>query len=307
MAGRKNRVEAKRGWPAFCLAALLALVASVAHSQTADDLYRQGRFADAAAAYRQQFTEDPRSADALAGLGRSLLALRRPGEAAAVLVRALQMRPSEDAWKQALARAYLDAGNGAAAQDIIDALFAAAPHDPEVLFLLGESMYRSGFYERAAQSLQEALALHPDRPAARSFYAVALAKSGHLSEAEAACKAILANRDAPPDLDVLLTYVQILDEARRLPEARPYAEEAVRRQPDNPIARYWEARLLFEAGQLDSAAKEAEQSVALSPDLPFARNLLIQIYRTMGREQDALRQAEWLRDYNNRQATRGAR
>jgi hypothetical protein len=56
---------------------------------------------------------------------------------------------------------------------------------------------------------------------------------------------------------------------------------------------------------LEAAAKEAEQSIALSPNLPFARNLLLQIYRKMGRQEDAERQAAWLREYDERLSTRG--
>jgi hypothetical protein len=39
--------------------------------------------------------------------------------------------------------------------------------------------------------------------------------------------------------------------------------------------------------------------------LPFARNLLLQIYRKMGRQEDAERQAAWLREYDERLSTRG--
>jgi tetratricopeptide (TPR) repeat protein len=284
---------------------LLMLLAAEASGQTPDQLYRQGKYAEAASAYRQLIDGDPNSADALAGLGRSLLRLHRAGEAVAYLSKAVQLKPADVEMKQALARSYLDTGNAAGAQSLTEFLDESDPHNAETLFLLGESMYRSGFYERAAQALKESLALQADNPAAKNFYAVSLAKSGHLAEAEAACKQLLQDRTKPSDLDVLLTYVQVLDEDGRIAEAQPYAEAAVREQPDNPIARYWQARLLFQSGRLEGAAKEAERSIALSPNLPFARNLLLQIYRKMGRQEDAQRQAEWLRDYNDRLVTRG--
>ena len=297
---RKSRI----GWPLVWLSALTLLPAPVAVGQTADELYREGKYVEATAIYRQQIGQNPASADALAGLGRCLLSLHRPGEAAAYLSRAVQLRPADAGTKQALARAYLDAGQTGAAQDLIESLYQSDQHDAETLFLMGESMYRSGFYERAAQAFRDAL-LRRDDPAARNLYAVALAKSGHLGEAERVCKELLDNRANSPDLDVLLTYVQILDENGRIAEAQPYAETAVREQPDHPIAHYWKARLLLQAARLAEAAKEAERSIALSPELPFARNLLLQIYRRMGRQEDAQRQADWLRSYDDRQAKRG--
>ena len=291
--------------PGRWLAALMILLATEASGQTADELYRQGKYAEAASAYRQRINGDPNSADALAGLGRCLLRLHRAGEAVAYLSKAVQLKPADAGMKQALARSYLDAGNAGGAQNLIEFLYESDPHNAETLFLLGESMYRSGFYERAAQALKESLALQADNPAAKNFYAVSLAKSGHLAEAEAACKQLLEDRTKPLDLDVLLTYVQLLDEDGRIAEAQPYAERAVREQSDNPISHYWQARLLFQADRLEGAAKEAEQSVALSPSLPFARNLLLQIYRKLGRQEDAERRAEWLREYNDRLVTRG--
>lgn len=284
---------------------LLMLLAAEASGQTADQLYSQGKYAEAASAYRQLIDNSPDSADALAGLGRSLLRLHRADEAAAYLSKAVRLKPADVEMKQALARSYLDTGNAGGAQSLIEFLYESDPHNAETLFLLGELMYRGGFYERAAQALGESLALHPDNPTARNFYAVSLAKSGHLAEAEAACKQLLEDHAKPADLDVLLTYVQALDEGGRVAEAQPYAEAAVREQPDNPIARYWQARLLFRSGRLEAAAKEAEQSIDLSPNLPFARNLLLEIYRKMGRQEDAERQAAWLREYNDRLATRG--
>jgi hypothetical protein len=60
--------------------------------------------------------------------------------------------------------------------------------------------------------------------------------------------------------------------------------------------------LLAGSGHPDEAIKEAEFSVSLAPGLPFARTLLLELYRKTGREQDAQRQIEWLRNFNDRAA-----
>jgi tetratricopeptide (TPR) repeat protein len=104
---------------------------------------------------------------------------------------------------------------------------------------------------------------------------------------------------------VALTYVELLDEAGRLREALPYVDKVLHELPRDPIAHFWKARLLLQSGRLADAAKEAEQSVTLAPGLPFGRNLLMQIYRRQSRMEEAQRQADWLREYNDRLAARG--
>ncbi len=136
----------------------------------------------------------------------------------------------------------------------------------------------------------------PPRPCTPSLWR----KWGAPREAEAACQRLLAKPPADWDLDVSLTYVEILDETHRPSDAMTYVDKVLQSLPQNPIALFWKARLLLQSGRLEEAAKQAEQSVSFAPGLPLARNLLVQIYRRQGRTEDAQRQADWLREYNDR-------
>ena len=266
-------------------------------------LHKTGQLADEASAYQAAVKANPDSADAWAGLGRTLLLLRRPGDAVLCLNKALSLAPGDTGIRSSLARSYLDAGDAGAAIALLEPLGGTGPRDPDVARLLGEAMYRSGYYARALQLL-ERVADRPD-PRVAGMRAVSLAKTGRIAEAEAACKRLLDQPAPQLDLDVVLTYVEILDNTGRATQAVAYADSAIKDQPGNPIAHLWKARLLWHLGQTADAALEAEQSVSLSPELPFARNLLLQIYRKQGRVEEARRQADWLREYNDRLASRG--
>ena len=278
---------------------VLFLFLMQAGSTDAARMYGEGRYADAAAAYRELTRSDPTSADAWAGLGKSLLKLRNPA-AFPALDRALQLKPGDPALERTIARSYMEAGNVSGAVALLEPLTDKDPKDSEALSLLGEAMYRGGFYQRAAQLLGQSLTLHADNPTAQAMYAVSLAKVGRTGDAEAACQRLLAKPPADWDLDVSLTYVEILDETHRPSDAMTYVDKVLQSLPQNPIALFWKARLLLQSGRLEEAAKQAEQSVSFAPGLPLARNLLVQIYRRQGRTEDAQRQADWLREYNDR-------
>jgi tetratricopeptide (TPR) repeat protein len=285
-------------------ALLLVVLLMQAGSADAVRLYQEGKYAEAAAAYRELVRKDPGSADAWAGLGRSLLQLRNP-DAIPTLGRALQLKPGDPDLERTLAYTYMQTGNMPAAVALLEPLAEKSPKDAEALYLLGEAMYRGGFFQRALELLGQSLALHPDRPKAENMRAVSLAKVGRTAEAEVACRRLLEKPPAGWDLDVALTYVEILDEAGRLTEAVPYVDKVLHEQPRDPIAHFWKARLLLQSGRLSDAATEAEQSVTLAPGLPFGRNLLLQIYRKQNRMGDAQRQADWLREYSDRRTERG--
>ena len=271
----------------------------------ADQLYREGKFAEAASAYQSLINANPTSSEAWGGMGKSLLEMHNSKQAIPYLSKALQLKPDRDETRVALARALLEAGNNGAAIGLLEPLHEKQPGNAQLLRLLSEGFYRGGYYRKTLQLANELIAIHADDQAARNFRAVSLAKVGQSAQAEVACKRLMDEHRDSLDLDVALTYVEILYESGRISAAMPYVDKVVEQQPRHPMARYWKARLLLHAGRSEEAAREAELSVSLAPGIPFARNLLLEIYRKTGRTQDAQRQVEWLREYNDRLAGRG--
>ncbi len=278
---------------------LLLLVAQAGQDDGAR-LYQAGNFAGAASAYQETLKAHPDSADAWAGLGRTLQRLGHSRDAVLCLRKALQLKPADTAIESTLARTYLEVGDIGEAIALLEPLTSKDPGNLEFRRLLGEVMYRGGYYAHAAQLLQAGDATgDPEDRRLAGMYAVSLAKTGRSTEAVAACKRLLDPPASPLDLDVVLTYVELLDDAGRPAEALTYADRAVKDQPSNPATHLWKARLLWHSGQTADAAREAEQSISLAPTLPFARSLLLQIDRKLGRAEDAQRQADWLREYND--------
>jgi protein O-GlcNAc transferase len=277
----------------------LLLLFAQARQDDAARFYQAGNFAAAASAYQETLKAHPDSADAWAGLGRTLQRLGHSRDAVLCLRKALQLKPGDTAIESVLARTYLEVGDISEAIALLEPLTRKNPDNPEFRRLLGEVMYRGGYYAHAAQLLEPTTNANPDDRRISGMYAVSLAKTGRSAEGAAACKRLLDPPSSPLDLDVVLTYVELLDDAGRFSEALTYADRAVNDQPSNPAAHLWRARLLWHAGQTAEAAREAEDSVSLAPSLPFARSLLLQIYRKLGRVEDAQRQADWLRRYND--------
>jgi tetratricopeptide (TPR) repeat protein len=277
---------------------ILLFVWLAADTSAADQLFRAGRLADAVAAYRQVLASDPGSFEALAGAGRSLLLLNNPREAGPLLERAYRLKPDSGEIQLALAQAVVDVGNAGAATGLLESLVEKEPSNVQALRLLGEVLYRQGYFRNALTQLDTLAALHGDDVQARNFRAVSLAKVGELREAEAACKGLMDARPDALDMDVALTWVEILYDGGRYEAAIPYVDKLAAQQPDNPMAPLWKARLLLREGHLEQAAKQGELSISLAPALPLGHNVLLGIYRKAGRAQDAETQAQWMRAYN---------
>jgi hypothetical protein len=62
--------------------------------------------------------------------------------------------------------------------------------------------------------------------------------------------------------------------------------------------------VLLQLDRPEDAARDAEYAIRLLPNLPNTHNLLLQIYRRLGRHEDAAREAAWLRQADARGTAR---
>ena len=136
---------------------LFFLLPTVA-DDVAGQLYREGKFPEAASAYQSLIRANPGSAEAWAGLGKSLLQMHNSKEAIPYLSRALQLKPEEDETKLTLARALLEVGNTGAAVGLLEPLYEKQPGNALVLRLFSEGLYRGGFYQKTLQLVDELIA-----------------------------------------------------------------------------------------------------------------------------------------------------
>jgi predicted Zn-dependent protease len=149
------------------------------------------------------------------------------------------------------------------------------------------------------------VALEPQHRQARALLAVSRMKTGDVDAGEQEARQLLASQPPLNDVDLTITFAEILYERGSLDEALVLVEEAVRFAPKHPIPELWRARLLLRLERIEDAVAAAERSVQLSPELPFAHDLLVRLYRLQGRDKEARREADSLREFEQRK-TKGA-
>jgi len=295
--------------PAWLTVALcLALVAIVSAQSDAGAIaaarakFDQAKYAEAEQAFRELLRTSPQSQPAMVGLGETLIALHRPGDAVAYLQRAINSDPSDAAAMRGLAHALVDLNDFSRAEGLLTRITETTPGDSEAWFLFGQLLYQSGYYGGANEHLEHALRLAPRaRWAMRAeiYRAVCLQKLS-APDAEAALRRVSTKAAAQHDPDLELTIAELLYETGRNDEALARVDAALASDPSLVIGHFWRARILLRLGRLGDAAVAAEQSVRLLPQLPLGHNLLVRIYQMQGRAHDADEQAQWLRDFQQR-------
>ncbi len=185
---------------------------------------------------------------------------------------------------------------------------AAPPgSDARALFLNGQLQFQNENYTGALKELERALKSAPDSEWATKAQinrAICLEKLGRTQDAEAAMKALSGNPVARTDVDLQLSYAELLSDTGRADEAIQRIDFAIAAAPQAPMAHFWRAKVLLQLHRTDEAANAAEQAERLMPDLPFAHSLLVKIYELQGRTKEAAQQAQWLRDYQRRTESR---
>lgn len=144
-------------------------------------------------------------ADALAGQGRSLIALRRPAEALQPLERALEMRPGHPTALNARGVALDLLGRHAQAQKIYRKLIADAPTHREARANLGLSLALAGAHTEAIDRLDRLVGEPGSGARARQNLAVAYALAGRYDAAAAVMRADLGERAVQNNLEYLDT------------------------------------------------------------------------------------------------------
>src|SRR5579863_1281661 len=254
-------------------------------------------------AYLQQIVQPPGSSELSSlQIGKLLITQGRFRDAISYLQRALQANPNDREALRAMAHALTELNQFFQAEKMLRSLVESDTKDGESWYYLGLLLYRNGYFGTALGALEHALIAQPDNLRARIYRAVSLAKVGRAQEAMTAFRKLASEPAAAQDPDCLVVYAELLYTTGQPELALEQLDKAVAATPQAPIAHFWRARVLLHLGRVADAGQAAERSVQLAPQLPFARNLLVQIYRQQGRSQDAAKQADWLREYEDRLA-----
>jgi tetratricopeptide (TPR) repeat protein len=229
----------------------------------------------------------------IGGMGLWARARRPPApapasDAPAASAPAASVASPEAKARLARAKELLEQQDLAAARTELEAAYALSPRSPEIAFSLGDLAYRTMKMEDAERYYREAAEGDPLLAAARANLALVLLELGQARAAAVAAREAIAITPDDPRFHALLGQcllklgnhqeaAELLEGALRkgvggaerfaaLARARDLLgqgdaalrvfEEAVRRDPQNPLVRYWRAECLRRLGRKTEADRE---------------------------------------------------
>ncbi len=270
-----------------------------------------GRYAEAAADYRQVLAANPRDAHTLNSLGAALenagdssaaekeftqaialgpdncdaqfnlaeLELKRSqfAQAAEQFRDLLRNCPADAGAQSGLGVALLGEGDSASAEAEFEHALDLDPANFTALYHLGEMAIESGSPERAVEFLQKASAQRPDDVDTRERLAMAYAQSGRQADALTQLRAAVQLSPGDANLHALLS--QVLSAAGQLQQAIEEQNQALHFEPND--ADGWNNLGVLEArlGHTAAARADFERALQLAPDHAQARANLARLPR----------------------------
>jgi tetratricopeptide (TPR) repeat protein len=221
---------------------------------------------EAAKFYDLSLQVSPGYGDAHALLGRALLALQKPREAAESMNRAFRMQPKlrkHHVYQVALARALGDIGKTDEALAAYRDAARLDPKDAEALAGIGWALMELGNYKDAEQSLRKAIELDPDYSSPYLSLAYVLQELNRHEESIP-----FAERFVALKRDDFNGYVRLgwgLGMAGRRRESVHAYKRALELKPDDVAALSGVGLFHYEAGDYKEAIEALEKSISLSP------------------------------------------
>jgi tetratricopeptide (TPR) repeat protein len=156
-------------------------------------------------------------------------------------------------------------GDAAAALPELRLWAHGQPHESAPLLHLASTLTGLEEWNDAAEVLDRALELEPESAALHRRRGDLCRRTGERERAEGHYAAALTLD--PEDDETRLKRALLLADLERVDDALAELEEVVRRDPENPVARYHHGLLLYvEKGRLDDALVELDLAHALDPD-----------------------------------------
>jgi protein O-GlcNAc transferase len=250
--------------------------------QNAFSLHRQGRLAEAEAAYAALLARQPKHFDALHLFGMLRMQQGRPDEALRLGKSAVRLRADAPEALVLCAVALSALGRRDEALAKYDRLVELRPTDADCHLNRGVLLAQIGRHEAALESYDRALAIRPDHGPALLSRANALAQANRFAEAYLAYEKLL--QLAPNHVQALGSYADVLCLLGRHDEAVAPYQRALSLKPDNIAVLNNYGNLLIELRRTDQALACFDRALSLAPNDPellFNRgNVLAALERT---------------------------
>jgi len=233
---------------------------------------------------RKKVQQRPGDAKAWHDLAEQSLALGEVEEAEAAARKALSLEPAHLGAATTLANLLLNRGDLDEAREVLEAVHTADT-PPHVATALGAIACTQGRLEEAMQTLDSVLERHPKTLMARLYLARALDRLGDSAGAAAQLEQALA---LAPSLQE--TQERVAAHRLRLDGERAYTEgkmqdtlaatvEAVKRDPEDPIAHNNLGVVLTALGERARAEEAFRRALHLAPDFEDAKENLAALSR----------------------------
>jgi len=248
---------------------------------------RQGKFNEAAEAFKAATRSRPGFVEAHYALGVALSRMGKEHFPAAVdeFVEVLRLRPDHVDARVDLSFTLAQEGDSVAAAAQLEQAIRIAPANADLHVLLGKARYESNDFPKAIESFYKALELRPRLGAAHYGIGLALAKQHDYPRAVQEFNAALDIRATDPFAHLELGKISL--EKGELADASKHLNEAIRLRPNSGEAH-------FELGKLhrrenDSVKAEAHfrEALRLQPNLTDAAYNLALLLQSQGRKEEA--------------------
>jgi len=230
--------------------------------------HRDGRLDEAERGYRATLDHDPSHVDALHLLGVLRHQQGQHEEAAALVRRAVNLRPGDAALQLNLGNALKALGQVDAAIERFRNALTLAPTFPMAHYNLGNAYASVGRHEDAADAFERSLRLQPDDASSHNNLGNALHALGRHEEAITSFRRTLELR--PDHAGALNNLGMSLNALDRPAEAVPCFEAALATEPRFVAAHFNLANTLDATGRHADAVASFEAALRLQPNLPPA-------------------------------------
>lgn len=244
------------------------------------------RPAEAEAAYLRAVELDPSDAIAFHNLGHLHQLWGHWPQALMALEAATGLRPDfTEAWNK-IAAIQLRLGKAEAALEASDKAIEICPGGAAGWFHKADALGRLNRWEESRAALEKTLALQPVFPEAVNNLGLARKALGDLSGAAEAFQASLAQD--PRFAEACVNLGQLTLDAHRHDEAFGWFRRGLENEPDNPQAHFGMGNFLHAVGRHDDAASHLRRALEIRPDFPEALNNLGNILLSLNRHGEGL-------------------
>jgi Flp pilus assembly protein TadD len=255
----------------------------------AQQLVRDGRFAQADAMLRPLIAAEPKAAEPRYLLAYALLREDKPAESLKEYTSAAALRTPTAAELRSVALDYVLLKALPDADRWMSRALAMDANDAETWYAMGRLRYTQGRYSDALTCFEKTLALNPRSVKGENNLGLAYEALNRNDDAVRAYRTAIGwQKDDPaPSEQPLLNLAILLQHRNQLPEAQQLLEQAATIAPKEPRIHENLGQVYLHTDHAADAVKEFADAVRLAPQNPRYHYLLGQAYRRTGDEGQA--------------------